>query len=96
MSVDWKTYSLSARAAFGPGHGLIDFLKAHRTQPVRLDAAALDRVDTLLVQMLVAAGRDWAGRGLGFEVTGVGARLAADLAQIGLTGAHLTWRGAAA
>ncbi|MDT8856012.1 STAS domain-containing protein [Paracoccaceae bacterium Fryx2] len=84
------------RGGLGEARGLEAFLRDQVAAPVRLDASAVQRLDTLLLQYLLAAGRAWSRRGLGFEVTGVGAALGAELALVGLTPDLLAWqRGAA-
>ena len=85
MSVDWKTYVLPDRAEPTAGSGLHAFLLASQTSPVRLSAATLRRIDTRLVQYLIAVGRDWANRGLPFTLSDVSPPLAAILTQIGAT-----------
>lgn len=93
MTVEWKTFVLPEKSALEPVHGLADFLQANRAHSIRLQAQAVSAVDTRLLQYLIAAARDWRGRALAFEVTGVGPRLAADFERIGLTADHLTWQG---
>jgi len=93
MSVDWKTFELPERSALDPALGLVAFLKANRTHPVRLQAQAITAVDTRLLQYLIAASRDWQGRGLDFVMTGVSPRVEAEFARIGLTTDHLIWQG---
>jgi len=96
MSVKWNSFAVPEKAALDQASGLSEFLRANHAGPIRLDLRAVDRVDTLLVQYLVAAARDWTARGLAFEVTGVGDRLAAGWARIGLGPDHLAWQGGAA
>lgn len=93
MTVEWKTFVLPEKAALEPVHGLAAFLQVNQAHPIRLQAQAVSAVDTRLLQYLIAAAREWQGRGLSFEVTGVGRRLAADFERIGLTADHLTWQG---
>lgn len=93
MPGDWKTFVLPEKAALDPSVGLAAFLRAHCTDPVRLQIQAVTAIDTRLLQYVIAASRDWKARGLDFEVAGVSPRLAAEFGRIGLTSDHLTWQG---
>lgn len=60
------------------------FLSDHRQHPVRIEVGGLRRPDTLLLQLIAAACRDWAGRGLPFRLTGLPERLGTLLPILGL------------
>lgn len=60
------------------------FLLAYRDSPLRIDAAALRRPDTLVLQMLVAACRDWTARSLSFQVADMPERVVGVLPLLGL------------
>lgn len=68
-----------------PGDPLQDFLNKNRDQPVAINLAALRRIDTLVVQLLLVAARDWRRRGLGFTLTSLRPDLDEALHQIGVT-----------
>jgi len=91
MSFDWKSYQLPERVDLAEEDGLHAFLLEHQSMPVRLSAAGLRRVDTLLVQYLVCVARDWTARGLDFALTDVAAPQADTLKQIGVTADLLPW-----
>lgn len=93
MSVDWRTFVLPERSALDPAQGLAAFLKSSRGCPVRIQAQAMTVADTRLLQYLMAASRAWKDQSIDFVVTGVGPRLDAEFAWIGLTADHLTWQG---
>lgn len=95
MSVDWKTFELPDQVDIAARDGLHAFLLAHQSEPVRLSAARLRRVDTLLVQYLLCVAQDWAVRGLGFALTDVAAVQADTLTLIGVTSNILPWEAAA-
>jgi len=95
MSVGWKTFVLPERVDLVADSGLQGFLLAHHAEPVRVSAARLKRVDSLLVQYLMAVARDWATRGVGFAVTDVAAPQADILKLIGVTPDLLPWAEAA-
>lgn len=60
------------------------FLAANRDEPICIEAEELRRPDTLLLQLLVAACRDWAARGLRFRVTGASDRVLSLLPLLGV------------
>lgn len=60
------------------------FLLANRERPVCLYAGDLRRPDTLLVQLLVAARRDWDRRGLSFRLTDAPERIVTLLPLLGI------------
>ena len=60
------------------------FLLVNRQHPVRIEAGDLRRPDTLLLQLLVAACRDWVARGLPFQLTGLPNRILTLLPPLGL------------
>lgn len=85
MSVDWKTYVLPERVELVADSGLHAFLLAHAEAPVRLSAAGLRRLDTRLIEYLIAVARDWAARGQGFTLGDLAPAQAAALLRIGVT-----------
>lgn len=96
MSAEWKTFSLPDRAEGIALSGLQAFLLAQQSEPVRLSAAAWRRVDTRLVQYLMAVSQDWASRKVDFLLGDVPAPQAAILSLIGVTPELLTWQEAGA
>ena len=77
-------WTLAAQPDHAACADLQAFRSAHRDGPVSLSAEALRRPHTPLFQLLVAARRDWAARGLPFRVTGMPARVTALLPLLGL------------
>lgn len=92
MSAEWKTFSLPDRAEGIALAGLQDFLRAHQSLPVQLSAAAWRRLDTRLLQYLIAVSQDWTARNLGFVLADVPSPQAAILSLIGVTPDLLTWQ----
>ena len=100
-------FTLPERISVTAENALLPFLRAHPDAAVEVSAAALRRLDTPLVQVLLAAaagsaqltGRpaaaDRRNRGIPFCLTGLGAEHAAQLSVLGVTGALLETRGAA-
>lgn len=96
MPVDWKTYALPERVDQIAESGLHAFLLAHQHAPVRLSAAALRRLDTGLIEYLMAVAQDWAARGVGFALCDLAPPQARVLTLIGVTPAMLPWQEASA
>lgn len=96
MSVEWKTYALPDRLETVAGSDLHAFLVAHQTDRVRISAAALRRMDTRLVQYLIAVARDWANRKTDFVLCDVPPKQAQILTLIGVTQSLLPWQEACA
>ena len=96
MSVDWKTYALPERVDSIADSGLHAFLLAHPQAPVRLSAAALRRLDTRLIEYLLAVARDRADHEIGFVLCDIASPQAKVLTLIGVTQALLPWQEAGA
>lgn len=77
-------WTLAAQADHEELARLQSFLLAHRGSPVRIDADALRRTDTLLLQLIVAACRDWRERGLSFRLADAPDRVTGMLPLLGL------------
>lgn len=88
-------FTLPERISVTAENALLPFLRAHPDAAVEVSAAALRRLDTPLVQVLLAAAADRRNRGIPFCLTGLGAEHAAQLSVLGVTGALLETRGAA-
>ena len=85
MQVSLKIFDLPVGYRPAPGDPLLNFLGKNSGTAVRVNLAALRRVDTLVVQVLLIAARDWERRGLAFSLTGVRPDLDEALHQIGVT-----------
>lgn len=66
-------------------------LGAHRKQAFIVSAHAWRTFDSLTLQLLLSAARDWARRGQRFVVTGLSADMAAILGQVGVRPDMLIW-----
>ena len=93
LSGDWNTHELPDRPAAADRAGLLAFLLSHRDGAVRASGARLRRQDTLTLQIVLAASRDWRDRGLAFEYL-LPARFAAGMERLGISPAMLDWRAA--
>lgn len=88
-------FTLPERISVTAENALLPFLRAHPDAAVEVSAAALRRLDTPLVQVLLTAAADRRNRGVPFCLTGVGPEHAAQLSILGVTDALLETRGAA-
>ena len=77
-------WTLAAQADHNALQEFQAFLSVNRQHAVHIDASGLRRPDTLLLQLLVAACRDWVARGLPFRLTGVPDRILTLLPLLGL------------
>ena len=85
MPASQKIFDLSQGYRPAPGDPLLDFLGKNRGVSVAVSLAALRRLDTLVVQLLLVAAQDWRRRGLAFSVTSVRPDLEETLRQLGVT-----------
>lgn len=88
-------FTLPERISVTGENALLPFLRAHPDAAVEVSAARLRRLDTPLVQCLLAAAADRRTRGIPFRLTGLAPEQAAQLAALGVTAAMLDTRGAA-
>jgi anti-anti-sigma regulatory factor len=88
-ALDMPVHALPARWSEASHKSLHDFLDAHRSGPVGISAAALKRLDSLMVQFLLSAARDWAGKGQDFVLTQVPDHVESGLELLGITPAML-------
>jgi anti-anti-sigma regulatory factor len=88
-------YTLPERFAFDEDTSLKVFLREHKTSPVEINAMNLRKVDSLLLQYLIAAARVWQSNGLGFEITHLPQSLGDDLNLLGIDTHTLSWKVAA-
>lgn len=95
MKDNWKSYALPEAYRPSEQNGLQAFLHNHPKSAVRVDASALRRLDTTLVEFLLIAARAWREKGLGFEVTQLSRSNEDVLLGLGLRSDHLMWRVAA-
>ena len=77
-------WTLAAQADHNALQEFQAFLSQNRQHAVHIDASGLRRPDTLLLQLLVAACRDWVARGLPFQLTGLPNRILTLLPPLGL------------
>ena len=94
MSDAPSIFNLPDRYSFDEDTTLRVFLQENSDRKVMISAQNLRRIDSLLVQYLIAAARRWAGRGLSFQVIHLRAELARSIALLGVTSDLLAWSAA--
>lgn len=82
-------FDLAERITVTGNNPLVPFLRENPDMPVRISAARLRRLDTPLVQLLLAAAADRRRRGVGFVVTGLSPAQRDLLTSLGVTDAVL-------
>ncbi|MGB8813512.1 MAG: STAS domain-containing protein [Paracoccaceae bacterium] len=95
MTDTWKSFVLTENFRPAEDARLQNFLSENAKFGVRISAAKLRRVDTMLVELLLCAATSWRGRGLGFEVTDVSEANEVVFQQLGITSGLLMRRVAA-
>ena len=82
-------FELPERLSVTGENGLLRFLRQNPDAPLAISALRLRRLDTPLVQLLVAAAADHRARGVAFRLTRLSPDQAGQLAALGVTEAHL-------
>lgn len=87
-----SVYHLPARMSAADRLALQDFLRLQYDEPVMVSAHFLFMLDTLTLQLLIAAAKSWMARGLGFEVTDVSPEISKVMNLIGVQPQMLIWK----
>lgn len=87
-----QTFALPQRWSPETQNELATFLAARADAPVTVSAAALTRVDCMMLQYVLAAARAWHRRGLAFNLADQPAGVAESLALLGVGPDHLAGR----
>jgi anti-anti-sigma regulatory factor len=82
-------FELPERLSVVAENALLPFLRQNPDAPLAISARRLRRIDTPLVQLLLAAAADHRARGVPFRLTGLSPDQAAQLALLGVTPALL-------
>jgi anti-anti-sigma regulatory factor len=91
MSVTCQEFKLPSRVSPEDLLALQTRLGAYRTSAFIVSAHAWRTFDSLTLQLLLSAARDWARRGQKLVVTGLSAEMVATLGQIGVRRDMLIW-----
>ena len=83
--------TLPARLDSSAAPALMQTILGHRGRPVVLDASGVEVVGARAIEILIAAGRQWAADGLALAVEGPSDRYAATCAVLGVCAAE-PWR----
>ncbi len=95
MTDTWKSFVLPEAYKPAEDGSLQTFLQANSTAPIKIDASKLGRLDTMLIEYLLCAAKDWRQRGLPFELTQLNRPNAEVMTYLGLKSDHIIWRAAA-
>ncbi len=95
VSTPYPGFALPSRVSPDDLQALHASLSAHATSAFTVSAAAWRSFDSLTLQLLLSAARDWALRGQRFLVTDVSPDMATTFHLIGLCPDMLTWECAA-
>ena len=68
---------------------MADVILAARSNPLRFDTSAVERIDTTCIQVLLSAARLWREDGMPMNFTGDSPILEGNLNTLGLTAAEL-------
>lgn len=82
-------FELPERLSVTGENALLPFLRQNPDAPLAISALRLRRLDTPLVQLLLAAATDRRARGVDFRLIRLSPDQAAQLAALGVTPAHL-------
>ena len=85
-------FSLSSASSNLQDLKLYKFLENNTANAVRISAAGLQKIDSLLLQLLLSAAKAWSERGLGFELTEVPAEFESCFTLLGLRPEMITWK----
>jgi anti-anti-sigma regulatory factor len=78
-------FDLPERLSVVEENAFLPFLRANPHAALTVSAARLRRMDTALVQTLLAAAADWRARGVPFTLTGLSPDRADQLRALGVT-----------
>ncbi|EEW24188.1 STAS domain-containing protein [Rhodobacter ferrooxidans] len=85
MADNWKNFVLSENFRPADDGRLKLFLLENPRSAVRISAANLRRLDTMLLELLLVAARSWRMQGLAFEVTEVPQPIEDAFVRLGTT-----------
>jgi anti-anti-sigma regulatory factor len=85
VSDAWQVFVLQNESETTLDMTLLEFLKQNTQAAVRIDAGAVRRLDTRLLELLIVAARTWRKAELPFEVQGLGESSLRWLDRLGIS-----------
>lgn len=95
MQIAGKSHTISDKFSFDEDTALKVFLRENINLPVEICAQNLRKVDSLLLQYLIAASQKWRGKGLSFSLTNLSPEVGNTLNLLGIHDEILSWKVAA-
>jgi len=95
MQNETQIYIFPEKFAFDEDTSLKVFLREHKGSSVEINAQNLRKIDSLLLQYLIAAARVWLANGQSFALTHVPGAMGNDLTLLGIDTQTLSWKVAA-
>lgn len=92
MPTERIIFHLAEKYSFDEDTALKVFLRENAAVNIEISAQNLRRIDSLLVQYLIAAARAWAAKGLKFELTNLQSELGQALDRLGVHTGILGWK----
>lgn len=92
MTSEPETYALPADPRANECGAFFDALKSHRGKPIQIDAAAVERMDTLVAQVIVIGRQTWSADDVPFTLINPSDPVTDALSRLGLTHAVLSER----
>lgn len=84
MTLESEIYTLPPDPRANACGAFFDALKVHRGKPVKVDASAVDRMDTLVAQVMLIGSRTWAADEVPFAIMNPSTAVKAGLTRLGL------------
>lgn len=95
MQLAGKSHTIADKFSFDEDTALKVFLRENSDYSVEICAQNLRKVDSLLLQYLIAASRKWRGKGLNLFLTNLSPEVGNTLNLLGIRDEILSWKVAA-
>ena len=95
MQIAGKSHTIADKFAFDEDTTLKVFLRENTDLSVEICAQNLRKVDSLLLQYLIAASQKWRSKGLSFSLTNLSPQVGNSLNLLGIHEDILSWKVAA-
>lgn len=84
MSTSPETYTLPPDPRANACGAFFDALKSHRGKPIAIDASAVERMDTLVAQVMLVGMKTWSADDVDFQITNPSDAVTSALGKLGL------------